>query len=314
VGITRIQAVKATGSVVFTLTPGPSTAQTIPAGTVVSTSSAPATYFITTQAATIPVPGTQGQPSSSGATLVAANLGGAAGNVNAGQILIVNYQIPSAVLSVSNSAATTGGADAEADTALRARAIAASQVKYSAAALAAAVIAVSGVWDCWINDPAAPPGTDANPGGSSTAGSTYTAYWCDSSGNQPGAGSPNTGTALAVQNALAAVQDAGLVATLAAFTVVQITAVTVGYRVPASVSTSTIVPAIQNAVVAFIQTLVHNQVPDQSNMYKYVNNAVGGVLTKFTLVSTTPAIGSETHSVIYRCTGTPSSVVTCNAI
>ncbi|MDE2103326.1 MAG: baseplate J/gp47 family protein, partial [Patescibacteria group bacterium] len=311
VGVTRIPAAKASGSVVFTLTPGPSTPQTVPVGTVLSTTGTPAQYFLTTQAATIPAGGSS---SSSGATLIQANVGAAAGNVNASQIQIVNYQFPPGVLTVTNAAATTGGADAETDTALRARGIAATQVKYGAASLAKAVQNVAGVYDVWINDPSAPPNTDANPSGSSSATGGYNVYWGDIDGNTPGAGSPNTGTALAVLNAVESVQPPGVIPTLAGFTIVNLTAISVGYRIPSSVSPSTFVPALQTAVAAYVQQLLHNAVPDAFTMGQYVQGQVGGALELFTLISTTPTIGSAAHATLYRCTGVPSTVVTCTQI
>lgn len=111
-GITRRPAVKATGQVAFTGTPG----TVIPAGTQVSTASSettPAIFFATTAEATIGDSGT--------ATVnIEAVEAGSSGNVAAGTITMLAQPVPG-VTSVTNAAATTGGLDEEDDASLLAR-------------------------------------------------------------------------------------------------------------------------------------------------------------------------------------------------
>lgn len=111
-GITRRPAVKATGQVTFTGTPG----TVIPAGTQVSTASseaAPAIFFATKSDATIGAGGTV-------TVDIEAVAAGVSGNVAAGTITMLAQPV-SGVTSVTNAAATTGGLDTEDDASLLAR-------------------------------------------------------------------------------------------------------------------------------------------------------------------------------------------------
>ncbi len=111
-GITRRPAVKATGQVAFTGTPG----TVIPAGTQVSTASsetAPAIFFATKSNATIGDSGTVTAD-------IEAVEAGVSGNVAAGAITMLAQPI-FGVTSVTNAASTTGGLDEEDDTSLLAR-------------------------------------------------------------------------------------------------------------------------------------------------------------------------------------------------
>ncbi len=111
-GITRRPAVKASGQVTFTGTPG----TVIPAGTQVSTASsgaAPAVFFTTTSEATI---GTEGTVTVD----IEAMEAGASGNVAAGTITLLAQPV-AGVTSVTNAAATSGGLDEEDDASLLAR-------------------------------------------------------------------------------------------------------------------------------------------------------------------------------------------------
>lgn len=114
-GITRRPAVKATGQVTFTGTPGtPGTV--IPAGTRVSTASseaAPAIFFATKSDATIGAGGTV-------TVDIEAVEAGASGNVAAGMITMLAQPV-AGVTSVTNAAATTGGLDEEDDATLLSR-------------------------------------------------------------------------------------------------------------------------------------------------------------------------------------------------
>jgi len=103
-GITQTQATYATGNVTFTIGAAQPTNVYIPAGTLVSTSGG--IVFFTTSASYI----TAGQLS---VTIgVQAQNAGTAGNVAAGSIIQVISALPYAI-TVSNGAATSGGADLE---------------------------------------------------------------------------------------------------------------------------------------------------------------------------------------------------------
>lgn len=111
-GITRRPAVKATGQVTFTGTPG----TVIPSGTQVSTASSettPAIFFATKNDATIGAGGTV-------TVDIEAIEAGSSGNVAAGTITMLAQPV-SGVTFVTNVAATTGGLDEEDDASLLAR-------------------------------------------------------------------------------------------------------------------------------------------------------------------------------------------------
>ncbi|MEW6540561.1 MAG: baseplate J/gp47 family protein [Bacillota bacterium] len=111
VGLSPRPAVKASGQVAFTGTPG----AIIQAGTLLSTTadeilSVPAVEFVTTQDAEIP----------SGGTItvnIAAREAGAGGNVAAGKINLLVVPV-SGVTTVTNAAPTSGGVNAESDSSL----------------------------------------------------------------------------------------------------------------------------------------------------------------------------------------------------
>ncbi|WP_027717307.1 baseplate J/gp47 family protein [Desulfovirgula thermocuniculi] len=108
-GLTRKPAVKATGQVVFTGTPG----TIIPAGTQVSTvgsEAAPAIFFVTTQEVTI---GSDGTATAN----IEAVEAGSKGNVAAGAIKLLAQPV-SGVMGVNNPNPTTGGTEEESDAAL----------------------------------------------------------------------------------------------------------------------------------------------------------------------------------------------------
>lgn len=113
-GLTRRAAVKATGQVTITGTPG----TVIPAGTVVATPADPmlsvaAVEYETTPEATIPAGG-------SIAINIQAKTAGESGNALANTINVLASSV-SGVSSVNNAAATTGGQDIESDASLLAR-------------------------------------------------------------------------------------------------------------------------------------------------------------------------------------------------
>lgn len=108
-GLTRKPATKATGQVTFTGTPG----TVIPAGTQVSTEgseAAPAIFFVTIEEVTIDSGGTA-------TANIEAVEAGADGNVAAGTITVLAQPV-TGVTSVTNAAATSGGADEESDESL----------------------------------------------------------------------------------------------------------------------------------------------------------------------------------------------------
>ena len=111
-GITRRQAVKATGQVTFTGTPG----TVIPAGTRVSTASseaAPAIFFAIKSDATIGAGGTV-------TVDIEAVEAGASGNVAAKTITMLAQPV-AGVTAVTNASGTSGGSDDEDDASLLAR-------------------------------------------------------------------------------------------------------------------------------------------------------------------------------------------------
>lgn len=120
--ITRIEAVKATGSVVFTR-PGTTGTTTIPIGTKVST--AGGQIYTTTAVGTInatspeQIPG-NGVGRDSNLVSVVADVAGSDGNV-ASNTIIKFQQKPAGVDEVTNPSATANGADQETDDAFRSR-------------------------------------------------------------------------------------------------------------------------------------------------------------------------------------------------
>ena len=118
-GLTRKPAVKATGQVTFTGTPG----TIIPAGTQVSTvgsETAPAVFFVTTEDSTIGSDGTV-------TVNIEAVESGTSGNVAAGAISLLAQPLHG-VSSVNNAMPTSGGLDEESDESLLERLLL--QVKY----------------------------------------------------------------------------------------------------------------------------------------------------------------------------------------
>ena len=106
-GVTRKPAAAAVGQVTFTGTPGTVIGKSVPVSTQAGV------IFLTDAAATIPAGG-------SVTVGVTAGLVGAKGNVAAGAVSMVPIGVVG-VNSVTNSAATTGGADQETDTDFRER-------------------------------------------------------------------------------------------------------------------------------------------------------------------------------------------------
>jgi len=136
-GIARLEATQATGPVIFSRSSAASYDITIPAGTVVATTTG--VEFATTAAVTLAA----GQTSIS--AVIQAVDTGADGNVDTYKITVIPVTI-SGIETVTNTVATTGGSDAETDTALRTRALQYSPgAKATLAAIQSAIAAVTGV-------------------------------------------------------------------------------------------------------------------------------------------------------------------------
>jgi len=143
-GITRLPATAATGSVIFSRSTAASYDITIPAGTVVMT--AKSIRFETTGAVTL----VAGQTTVSAA--IEAVVTGASGNVAAYAIATIQSTI-SGIETVSNPSATVEGSDTETDTALRLRALNyAPGAKGTLAAIQSAITAVAGVTACLVTE------------------------------------------------------------------------------------------------------------------------------------------------------------------
>lgn len=172
---------------------------------------------------------------------------------------------------------------------------------YSTAAMIAAMIATPGVaiFDAFVLDPQ--DGT-----------STLTYRWALVDGSTPGlsgatitAGTP----AAAVDAQVRSVLPPNVLPTANAFTVTNLTSVSVSYSADPSQADATLRPQIQAAVVAYIQSLTHGQTPTQFGMQNAVNIATGYVLMNFQLTAATPAIAAAAATQLYRANGTPTAVV-----
>lgn len=143
-GISRLEATAATGAVIFSRAAAATYDITIPAGTVVQTSTG--VQYATIAAVTL----VAGQTSVSAA--IEAVDPGAAGNVAAYAISRIPVTV-SGIESVSNVGETVQGSDAETDTALRLRARNYSPgAKATLAAIRSAIMAVTGVTACLITE------------------------------------------------------------------------------------------------------------------------------------------------------------------
>lgn len=313
----------ASGTGVFKTGPGsapPAATQTItyPAGTIVGTAGNGVTTPLVTYVTESTVSIASGQTTSPVVSYVAEQVG-VAGNVAAGAITIVVTQGASGVFSnatADGGTAATGGEDPDSDGEIRDKIYAVIRPRYGVSAIEAAILAVPGVYDCYVED-----STMGAPAG------TITYYWCDQYGVQTNASYPTLATD--VQAAVAAVLPPSQVANSAAFTVVNLSAVAVTYSAPAALQTSTLQPQIQVAVAAYIQGnggtqsgLIHDQIPNMFAMGSAIQTGVNPQslaplnvptvpsLTYFALTSSTPAIGSAAPTTLYRLTGSASSVVT----
>lgn len=246
-------------------------------------------------------------------TPITALSAGTAGNVSVATITILTTVI--AGVSVTNFLPTTGGTDGDTDASLKARAVANIHTKYGAASIQAAAIA-AGAYDCWVYDP--------------KDGSSKIAYaWCDQYGNTPGlsvgapviptSGPVTTGTSVGlapgsladqVNQAVLGAIPIGVQVQLCVFSVnlyAGTAQIAVSVVVPAALivpapALSPVVPLVQNAVVSYIQSLIHGQVPTPFGLANYVQSATGYSLVNFTLNASTPSIPAAVPSLgaIYR--------------
>lgn len=113
-GFSRQAATRATGTVVLTRQTGFTNPTLVPAGTQVGTATSPTVVFATVVPVLV-------QPGATSVTIpIQAAVGGLAGNVEPGTITRLVSAL-SGIAAVNNTAATTGGADAESDAAFRQR-------------------------------------------------------------------------------------------------------------------------------------------------------------------------------------------------
>jgi uncharacterized phage protein gp47/JayE len=113
-GMTRLTARRATGVVTFAAPAAATQATSVPAGTAISTNDSPPVTFVTLITGVMPI------GAISIDVPVIAQIGGSAGNVPPNAI--AGFSTPlSGFSTVANTAATSGGSDAESDDALRTR-------------------------------------------------------------------------------------------------------------------------------------------------------------------------------------------------
>lgn len=290
----RKPAAAATAPGVFTRVPAdPNNALTIPANTPVGTApqpgSAPIAFF-SLAAATI----LAGQTASNTVT-VQAMVGGAAGNVGIGQISQVT-QGPAGV-AFANSAAATGGADTESDASLRNRVYLSVAPANSPQEVAAAALAVPGIFAAVV--------VDAQDG----AGN-YTVYASDVNGALSGALSG------AVTTAIAAVDGIGLTRHVSAVTVLS-QAVAANIVVDGNYTYAAVAAAVQAAITTYIASLQPGAVLHPSDLTRAVFGALPGYTPVAGLVAfypTTPAaavVPANAYTLI-RLSGTPTIIQVAN--
>lgn len=331
-GVAYNAGLAATANVVFWLQQPAATTITIPAGTIVGTAgggvTSPQIQFATTAPAIISSGATN-----CGAPVVAVATGpGQNTNVADGSILIVSVS-GIAILQVSNAltvdtianpnGAGVGGADGDSVASLRQKIAAVATPQYGVVAYQDAMLKVPGVYDAYVFDP--------------QSGSDFIYYyWCGADGTAPtisgasivASGTPDntnylsggtlSGTAALVDAALRAVLGAqtlvrigGAGSATSPFVVANLTAIAYTYSAPASLQSSYLQPLINAGLAAYVQGLVHGEIPTQFGAAQAAQTATGFWLTNFVLGATTPAIGGAALSTIYRATNptcTPTRV------
>ena len=145
VGITRNPAVKASGSVVFSINSALTSDITIPKSTVVATADGKI-EFVTKEPVTLPA------GSTSVSVPVSARNAGIDGNVSSGLVTKVVSSLPR-IDGVTNVSTFTGGKNKETDAELRERTILNKpSAKGTCSAIKSAVLAVSGVSNCIVTE------------------------------------------------------------------------------------------------------------------------------------------------------------------
>lgn len=284
----RKPAAAATAPGVFTRVPAdPNNALTIPANTPVATLAQPGSSpiaFYSLAVATIPA----GQTSSNSIT-VQAYVGGVAGNVGIGQIIQVT-QGPAGV-AFANTSAASGGADVESDASLRNRVYLSIAPANSPQEVAAAALAVPGIFAAVV--------VDAQDG----AGN-YTVYASDVTGALSGA------LTTAVTTAISAVDGIGLTRHVSAVTVLS-QAVAANIVVNSNYTYAAVAAAVQAAITTYVASLQPGAVLHPSDLTQAVFGSLSGYTSVAGLVAfypTTPSaavVPANTYTLI-RLSGVPT--------
>lgn len=290
-GVIRTPAVAGTAPYVFTMQQAPAQAVTIAANTIVQTPPAQgqaAQQFQTLAAATIPA----GQTSSNTVTAMAV-VGGSAGNLASG-VLTVIASGPSGVAG-SNTAAVGSsgyvlGADGETDAHLRARTLGAVAPANSPQAIAAAALAVDGVFDAVVVDAQDQHGN-------------YTCYACQADGTLP------SGLQTAVTSAIALVDGIGLTRTVSDFSVLA-QAIAGNLAVDAAHTYSAVAAQVSTVITTYMASLIHQQVFRPYDLERAVAGAISGYtavagVTDFQ-VTTPSGVIVPTQTQIVRISGSPT--------
>lgn len=320
-GVNYNTGLAATAYVVFYLQSPAVMTQIIPAGTIVSTAgggiTSPQIQFAT-QSAAIISSGTTNcvVPIQCIATGPGANTNVAAATITAVGLSSVTGLFVSNDTTVNGVAnpngAGVGGADPDSISTLRNKIAVVTSPQYGVAAYQKALLAVPNVYDAYVFDP--------------QSGSDYIYYyWCEVDGTAPtisggsvvGSGSPDVTNYIsgATLSGVAAAADAAIRGVLGAqvlvrlggagsatspFTVDNLTAISYSYSAPAALQSSFLQPLINAGLQAYVQALIHNQIPTQFGAAQAAQAATGFALTNFVLGSTTPAIGAASNTTIYR--------------
>lgn len=303
-GATRNLGTQAVAAVQFNIPAIVAAVVVIPTGTVVQVpalgASQPAIAYTTLQDATIAV----GQ-TISGDVQAQANNAGVNGNVVAGSITQMVTSLGAGIGVVQTNpvdggtyggAITALGSDPQTDASFRGTIAPLLQQKYGAMQIQQAVLAVSGVYDCYVV-------------ASGTLG-VINIFWCAQDGTQP------AGTQTLVDATVRAILPVSFTPAYPAFTITQITTINITYSAPSATQSGAIEPLIAQEVVQWIQGysgtsnptpgLTHGTTIVVLQLATYVQNFLGGVLTDFKVTSALPTAATTT---VYRINAGVSAVV-----
>lgn len=276
VGLTRLLATPASGTVTFTAgAVGATVPATVRVWTTASSSGAPI-YFSLPSQIVVPANGTA-------TGTVTCTAPGALGNVVAGAI---SYNDPvQGIVGVTNLADFTSGQDDETDAALRTRIAATRTVLYSAAALEAAALAVPGCAYADLDDP--------------HDGSGHTTLYAAAQD-----GTLSAPLQALVQAAVDAVLPLTATNTVDAFTLVRAVfrdtiAVLPGYTANA------VAANVVNAIAAYVLTLGAGQTRQPGPMWAYVTANVAGLADWYS----TSALPTVAATQLLRLLPAPASPV-----